>query len=304
MFVVKYWHMATLNKTKSLVIITLIYVFALGVSFVGAYFITENLVLRLFLTDIFATFIVYIFSVIFKNTSVYDPYWSFVPWVLVIMAMILTKNFSIPIIILLVAFSFWSWRLTINWIKTFKNMSVEDWRYAKYRSAYKRPAFELINFVGLQYMPTLIVFAGTWPFIKLIEQGSNYFSILGASIVVVGTLLELFSDHQVHQFLRETTEKVTCQKGLWNYSRHPNYLGEIMIWFGLAIPHIIQYPTQWYVDIGCILMFLMFNFISIPLMEKRQINRRPDYKIYRKTTSRLFILPKRKLKNDTVEASE
>ena len=293
--------MSNLSKTKSLIIIAFIYIFALSVSFAAAYFITSNLTLRLFLMDIFATLIVYIFSVIFKNTSVYDPYWSFVPWVLIIVAMILTRNFTGPIIILLIAFSFWSWRLTINWIKTFKDMSNEDWRYAMYRNNHKRPLFELINLVGLQYMPTLIVFAGLWPFIKLVEQGSNYLSIIGAVVVVTGALLELISDHQVHQFLRETTEKVTCQKGLWNYSRHPNYLGEIMIWFGLAIPHIIQYPTQWYIDIGCILMFLMFNFISIPLMEKRQINRRKDYKNYIKSTSRLFILPKRKIKNDDAE---
>lgn len=293
--------MGNLNKTKSLIIITFIYIFALGVSYPLAFLITNNIVLKLFLMDIFATLIVYIFSVIFKNTSVYDPYWSFVPWILIIIAMIEVRNFTTPIIILLIAFSFWSWRLTINWIKTFKDMSVEDWRYAKYRNAYKRPIFEIINLVGLQYMPTLIVFAGLWPFIKLVEQGSNYFSIIGAVIIVSGTLLELFADHQMHTFLKETVEKKTCQKGLWNYSRHPNYLGEIMIWFGLAIPHIIQYPTQWYVDIGCILMFLMFNFISIPLMEKRQIKRRPDYKNYRKTTSRLFVLPKRQLKNEQVE---
>ena len=292
--------MGKLNKVKSLIVIAFIYVLALVASFVCAYFITDNLILRLFLTDIFATFIVYLFSVLFKNTSVYDPYWSFVPWVLIIIAIVLTKKFSVPIILLLIAFSFWSWRLTINWIKTFKDMSVEDWRYAKYRSTYKRPIFEVINIIGLQYMPTLIVFAGLLPFIKLVELGSNYFFIIGAVVVIAGTLLELIADHQVHQFLKETTEKVTCQRGLWNYSRHPNYLGEILIWFGLAIPHIIQYPTQWYFDIGCILMFLLFNFISIPLMEKRQLKRREDYKNYRKTTSRLLILPKRNNKNNTI----
>ena len=292
--------MGKLNKVKSLIVIAFIYVLALVASFVCAYFITDNLILRLFLTDIFATFIVYLFSVLFKNTSVYDPYWSFVPWVLIIIAIVLTKKFSVPIILLLIAFSFWSWRLTINWIKTFKDMSVEDWRYAKYRSTYKRPIFEVINIIGLQYMPTLIVFAGLLPFIKLVELGSNYFFIIGAVVVIAGTLLELIADHQVHQFLKETTEKVTCQRGLWNYSRHPNYLGEILIWFGLAIPHIIQYPTQWYFDIGCILIFLLFNFISIPLMEKRQLKRREDYKNYRKTTSRLLILPKRNNKNNTI----
>ena len=288
--------MKNLGKVKSLVIILLIYILAIGGGYIASYFIPVDLYLRLLIADVIATVVVYIFSVIFENTSVYDPYWSFTPLVLVIIAMIETRNFSIPIIILVLAFSYWSTRLTINWIKTFDDMTWEDWRYKKYRESNNRFVFEIINFFGLQMMPTLFVFAGVSPLLQLIINGSNYFSIIGAVIVVLGTILELIADHQVHSFLRETKEKVTCQKGLWNYSRHPNYLGEITIWFGLAIPHIIQYPTYWYYDIGCILILLLFYFISIPLMEKRQIKRRSDYEMYRKTTSKLLILPKRKIK--------
>ena len=285
--------MGKLGRIKSFIIITLIYVFAIVVGYLLARLIPCELVIRLFLTDIFATVIVFLISVIFKNTSVYDPYWSLVPWVLVIIEMVETGNFSASIIILFSAFTFWSWRLTINWAITFKNMGHEDWRYSMYRNNYPRPLFEIINFFGLQMMPTLLVFGALWPFLLLIQQGSNYLTVLGAFIIMLGAWLELISDHQMHQFLNETKEKKTCQKGLWYYSRHPNYLGEITIWFGPAIVHIIQYPTQWYFDVGCIFMVLLFNFISIPMMEKRQLQRRTDYKKYRKTTSRLLILPKK-----------
>ena len=298
---IEYRHMENLGKAKSLVIVALIYVFALAGGYLLSCLIPVHLLLKLFLADVFATAIVYIFTIIFKNTSVYDPYWSFVPWVIAVIAMIEVRNFSIPIIIILLAFTYWSWRLTLNWISTFKNIKWEDWRYTMYRNKYNRFVFEIINFVGLQMMPTVLVYAGLTPFILLIQNGSNYWSILGAVVIIAGTLLEMFSDHQMHTFLRETTEKKTCQKGLWNYSRHPNYLGEITIWFGPAIVHLIQYPTQWYFDVGCILMVLLFNFISIPMMEKRQLSRRPDYEMYRKTTSRLLILPKRKIQEKEIE---
>lgn len=285
--------MQKISRTKALLIISAIYVFALASGYLLARLIPCTLILRLFLADVFATVIVYVFSVIFKNTSVYDPYWSFVPWVLIIIATIETKNFSAPIIILLIAFTLWSWRLTFNWAITFKNMAHEDWRYTMYREKYPRLLFEFINFTGLQMMPTLVVFGGLCPFILLVEQGSNYLSIIGALIILLGASLEFFADHQMHVFLNNTTEKVTCQKGLWYYSRHPNYLGEITIWFGLALTHIIQYPTQWYFDLPFVFIVLLFNFISIPMMEKRQLSRRPDYENYRKSTSRLLILPKR-----------
>ncbi len=286
------------QKFLSLLVVAFIYVVALGGGYFFIYFIFNDLapILKLLIMDVFATFIVYLASVVFKNTSVYDPYWSFVPWVLIIIAMVWYERFTVPIIILAVAFTWWSWRLTINWISTFDNLGWEDWRYTKYRDN-NRFVFEIINFFGLQMMPTLIVFVGLLPFLVLIENGSNYFSIIGAVMVFLGALLEIISDHQLHEFRRNTKELITCQKGLWNYSRHPNYLGEIVIWFGLAIPAIIQYPTIWYIYPGCILMLLLFYFISIPMMEKRQIKRREDYKIYQKTTSKLLILPKRKLKN-------
>ena len=289
--------MRSLGKIPSIIIIGNIYIIALVGGYIGSYFIPVPLFWRLLICDAIATLVVYIFSVFFKNTSIYDPYWSFVPWTLVLLAIIETKSHSIPIMILFAAFSLWSWRLTINWITTFENMSWEDWRYKKYREENNRVVFEIINFFGLQMMPTVLVFAALAPFLFMIENDSNYFALLGASIIIMGTLLELTADIQMHAFLRSTEEKVTCQKGLWNYSRHPNYLGEISIWFGLAIPHIIQYPTYWYYDIGAILIFLLFYLISIPLMENRQIKRRNDYEMYRKTTSKLLILPKRHIKD-------
>ena len=280
-------------KLPSLLIVLFVYLVALGSGYYIVTLFDAPILLKLFILDLYATFIVYLASVVFKNTSIYDPYWSFTPWVIAIIAMIWYKAWTVPVIILLVALSFWSWRLTVNWIKTFKDLSKEDWRYAKYRESNNRFVFEIINFFGLQMMPTVLVFAGLTPFLVLIINGSNYFSIIGAVIVIGGAILELISDHQVHHFLRTTKEMKTCQYGLWNYSRHPNYLGEISIWFGLAIPAIIQYPTLWYIYPGCIAMVILFYFISIPLMEKRQVNRRSDYKIYQKTTSKLLILPKR-----------
>ena len=290
---VKYQSMEKLGKVKSLIIIALIYFFAITSGYLLARLIPCDITMRLFWADIFTTVIVYVFTVIFKNTSVYDPYWSLVPWVLILLGIIEVKNFTIPIIILFAAFSFWSWRLTINWVITFKDMAQEDWRYAMYRKAYPRALFEIINFLGLQMMPTLVVFGGLWPFVLLIKQGSNYVAIVGAVFIILGATLELLADHQMHHFLSETVEKKTCQKGLWKYSRHPNYLGEITIWFGLALTHIIQYPTQWYIDLEFFIIVLLFNFVSILMMEKRQLQRRPDYENYQKTTSRLLILPKK-----------
>ena len=194
------------RKLLSLLVIAFIYLVALasGYFFVHFLFYDLNAILKLFIMDVFATFIVYLASVVFKNTSIYDPYWSFVPWVLAIIAVIWFRRFTWPIFIILAALSFWSWRLTINWIITFKGMEKEDWRYAKYRESNNRFVFEIINFFGLQMMPTILVYAATIPFLVMVEQGTDYFSIIGTAIVLFGAFVELFCDMQLHRFIRKT----------------------------------------------------------------------------------------------------
>lgn len=98
----------------------------------------------------------------------------------------------------------------------------------------------------------------------------------------------------MHAFLRTTTEKVTCRRGLWKYSRHPNYLGEILIWVGVYCSLLLTDYSLWFTFIGIIIMLFLFIVISIPMMEKRQVNRRSDYKDYQRKTSILLILPNKK----------
>ena len=90
-------------------------------------------------------------------------------------------------------------------------------------------------------------------------------------------------------------EKKSCQNGLWNYSRHPNYLGEILIWVGAYLVLLVVDINLWWLGFGFILMILLFEFISIPMAEKRHKFRRNDYIDYIKSTNRLLILPKRKI---------
>jgi steroid 5-alpha reductase family enzyme len=67
-------------------------------------------------------------------------------------------------------------------------------------------------------------------------------------------------------------------KGLWAYSRHPNYFGEVMFWWGLFLFGLAADLGYWWTIIGPILITFLFAFISIPLMEKRSLERRPGYR--------------------------
>lgn len=77
------------------------------------------------------------------------------------------------------------------------------------------------------------------------------------------------------------------QEGVWKHSRHPNYLGEIFVWWGTYLFTIDAFGFSYFI-IFPILMTLMFRFISVPLLENKILRTRPEYNNY-KQTARMFI---------------
>ena len=252
----------------------------------------------LFLADVVATVVVWSFGLLYENVSVYDPYWSVFPPVAFLLWAFYTGVWSLPVILLLVASWYWGWRLTRNWAITFKGIAHEDWRYTKYRSLH--PAlFHLINFFGLNMVPTLVVFAAMLPGLKLFDISANYTPSLegragvGLALLFFGFIvclssatIQLIADKQSHDFRAAHPGKV-CNVGLWKHGRHPNYFGEIQFWWGIWIMYAALNGIDWYI-LGPITMTALFLGISIPLMEHRQLANKPDYAEYRKNT-RLLI---------------
>ena len=279
-----------MKKPLHLSIIAAIYAVAYGAGY-AACFAIDNVVLQMFVFDVAATVVTFVFSLILKNSSVYDAYWSLTPMVMSIWLFISARAFSAWQIIFLIVFNVWSARLTVNWIIVFTDFSYEDWRYRKYREEHSPFVWFLLNFVGIHMMPTIIVFAGMLPLFEIVRHPMNALSLIGMAVMLAGVAFEFFADRHMHGFLKTTAEKVTCRTGLWNYSRHPNYLGEITVWWGVFIVMLPFAPQYWFLGAGAVFVTALFNVVSIPLMEKRQLARRPDYADYRKTTSRLLILP-------------
>lgn len=282
-----------MKKIRDLFIIALIYIFAYGVGIASCFFI-PNVMLRFFVFDVVATVVTFVFSVIFRNSSVYDAYWSLTPMIMSVWLFAIYEAFSAWHITFLVVFNIWSLRLTINWITVFTDFSYEDWRYRKFRDENPPFLWFIINFFGIHMVPTLVVFAGMLPLFEIVQRELNALAVPGMIIILWGVSLEFFADRNMHKFLRETKEQTVCRVGLWNYSRHPNYLGEISVWLGVFVAMIPFAVERWYYGIGVIAVTVLFNVVSIPLMEKRQLARRPDYAEYRKTTSRLLLLPQKR----------
>lgn len=284
------------EKYIDLLIFFLFYLISYVIGYFSSFYI-ENIILKLFVFDVISTFIIYLLSLVIKNSSLYDAYWSLTPWVMLTYLIILNyTNLNTYHYIVYIVFSFWSFRLTLNWIITFENRKWIDWRYQDLKAKSNKYTWQFINFFGIMMMPTLLVFVASIPLMYVININLNALSLIGSLIILGGTILELFSDHYMHKFLKSNQHNEVINIGLWKYSRHPNYLGEILIWVGVYLILLLSAYEYWYLFVGSLLIILLFNFISIPLAEKRQLSKRSTYKEYQLETSRLLILPKKKNK--------
>ena len=278
----------TYSKWTSIALIAAIYLLA-GV--IGAFvFFSRPSILALFLADVVATIVVWAFGLLYENVSVYDPYWSVFPPIAFLL-WAFYAGWSLPVILLLIASWYWGWRLTRNWVITFKGIAHEDWRYTKYRSLH--PAlFHLINFFGLNMVPTLVVFVAMLPGLKLYEAEGGLCPvsvavlILGFIVCLIAPTIQLIADKQSHDF-RAAHPGEVCNVGLWKHGRHPNYFGEILFWWGIWIMYVPFGGIDWYI-LGPIAMTALFLGISIPLMEHRQLANKPAYAEYKKQTRMLI----------------
>lgn len=278
------------SKAAGLLIIVVVYLIAIGAGVV-AFNRAEGLnpLVRLFEADFWATVVVWFFGVLLRNSSVYDPYWSVAPPLLLTGYAVYCAAFNLPVVLMHAAMWFWGIRLTANWAYTFHNLQGEDWRYVMYRERCPK-TWHLVNFFGINMMPTVVVFMAMIPAILLVELDpirTNIVFIFGYVISVAAAALQWEADRQAHRFRRENPGKV-CSTGLWKSSRHPNYLGEILMWWGVAIMYVAFVPSHWYTIFGAVVVTCLFLFISIPMMEKRQMANKPEYAEYKKRTRVLF----------------
>jgi len=282
------------KKIPGLIIISIVYIIAVAIgALVFRVLRHEHILLRLILADVGGTTFVYLAGVILRNTSVYDPYWSVAPMAILLGMAFYYGQAGIGAVLLLLAVFYWGIRLTINWAYTFKNLDTQDWRYDMFKQRYPR-LFQLISYLGINLFPTVVVYLALLPAIYFLENSTlNAITVAGLIISVGSATLQLAADWQMHRFRIVSTNKtVLIRKGLWKYSRHPNYLGEILMWWGVYIVMLSSLPNLWYLGAGAVVNTFMFMFISIPMADKRNKSIREGFEQYKKETRSLLPFKK------------
>jgi len=275
------------------------YLIALCIAILVGYATGEHHpILIAFVADVAATLVIYAFARYFKNASFYDAYWSLAPIAIAIFFLLAAAcdacyERQVAVIALV---SIWGLRLTYNWARGWRGLGHEDWRYAAMRAKHRR-RFWLVELIGIEMMPTLVVFLGCLSLYPAIAFGKNWCGDLeafmgrpytganpwgildcaAATITAAAILIETIADEQLRRFAKTAQPGQIMDKGLWKYSRHPNYLGEVAFWWGLYLFALAAKPSYWWMVVGPIIITALFLFVSVPMMDRRNLERRPGY---------------------------
>ncbi|WP_167108347.1 DUF1295 domain-containing protein [Mycobacterium sp. DL592] len=290
------------SKAQSLLVVTVAYVLAIAAG--AAWLVwgpsaTGSLLLDAFIADVLATLVIFVFSRAYKNSSFYDAFWSVIPPLLLLywwaagpLGLDSVRCWLVTIVVV-----YWAIRLTGNWVYGFPGLHHEDWRYPLLRDSAGRWEF-LADLFGIHLVPTVQVFLGMLPvYIAVTTPGDGlvWLSWVALVVGVAAVTLELVADTQMHRFVAAKQPGAVMDQGLWAWSRHPNYLGELGFWVSMALFGVAASPADWWwLFVGVAAMLAMFLGASIPLMEKRSLERRPHYQAVIDTVPKLIPRPPRK----------
>lgn len=288
------------TKAGALTRVAVVYVAALAAAaaWLGLGRTSGRLWLDTLVADLVATLVVFAASRWHGNSSFYDAFWSVAPPVITFWWWSEREPGTDPLRFWLMAtvMLLWSVRLTLNWAWSWPGLHHEDWRYPMLRERAGRFAL-LADLGAVHVVPTLQVFLALLPAYVVATRPGRDVAWLDAVAFAVGlgaVALEALADLQMRRFVATASPGEVMDRGLWSWSRHPNYVGELGFWVSLALFGVAASPGDWWwLCLGAVGILAMFLGASIPMMEQRSLERRPHYQDVVDRVSRFLPRPPR-----------
>ncbi len=232
--------------------------------------------------------IVWLIYLPMKNAGIVDIAWAFGLAMIACIYAMLGEGASVRRLVMAAMVSFWGLRLAYHlWVRVVGHP--EDGRYAELRAEWAGSNIHL-RFLGFFQLQAVLNIFLSVPFLVAALNPSPELSMLelaGAVIWLCGLVGESVADNQLRKFKSNLANAgKTCRAGLWNYSRHPNYFFEWLVWvgyfvFGLSSPFGMAGILS-----PLLMLYFLFKVTGIPATEAQALRTRgDDYRDYQKTTS-------------------
>lgn len=245
-----------------------------------------------------AMFCLWLLSLILEDASIADVFWGLGFVLIAWITFFQTDGYLLRKVLITALVSIWGLRLAI-YIGLRKIGKGEDRRYKAWRDQHGKKFWwvSLFTVFGLQgillWVISLTVQVGQ---MSPVPARLSWLDLLGLLFWIVGFFFEAVGDYQLARFKAkpENRGKVMDQ-GLWGYTRHPNYFGESLMWWGIFLIASATPGSLWAIISPLTITFLLLKVSGVTLLEKTIVEKRPDYRAYKQNTSAFLPwFPKKK----------
>jgi len=240
---------------------------------------------------------VWLMSLVKRDASIVDVFWGLGFMLVAWLTFVKSDGYLGRKLLLTLLTTIWGLRLAVHiFIRNWRHG--EDRRYQAWRAQHGERFWWVSFFTVFGRQAVLL-----WVISIVLQTGQIspvpyrfvWLDGLGALIWAVGFGFETLADWQLARFKADPANvgKV-MNRGLWAYSRHPNYFGECLVWWGLFLITLATPGGAWAIISPIVITFLLLKVSGVTLLEKSMLDTRPEYLDYMKTTSGFFPwFPKR-----------
>jgi len=254
----------------------------------------EQLILTSTVIGAFVTLLFFI-SLLLKRNDIADVAWGTGIFIVALLSYFTGSMNDLSLLLTILA-GFWGIRLSVR-IFLRNRKKTEDFRYKKWREEWGR-WFYFRSFLQVYILQGVLMVVVGYSFVHMNVFGSSYdlslVSMIGLLIWMIGYFFEVAGDYQLDKFIQNPENKGKIMSvGLWKYTRHPNYFGEVTMWWGIWLM-ISMLPISYFALISpVVITYLILKVSGIPMLEKAFADN-PDFQEYKKQTSAFFPLPPKK----------
>lgn len=234
----------------------------------------------------------YVISIHLNRNDVADVAWG-IGFVIISWISFFISDFSVKKLLVTIMVTLWGLRLSIHIL--LRNIKKdEDFRYKNWRNSWKN--FYLRSFLQIYLLQGVIMYLMSIPIIIISTKDYSSFlvpDLIAIIIWIFGFIYQIIADYQLKLFAENSKNKgKILQHGLWKFSRHPNYFGEILIWWGIFF-FTVKHDYILISIISPLLITYLIIFVSgVPMLEKKYKNNQ-EYQDYKRRTNAIFPFFKR-----------
>jgi steroid 5-alpha reductase family enzyme len=242
------------------------------------------------------TTLIWLGSLVKRDASIVDIFWSlgFVMLAWVYRSLVPVESFRQTLVPVLV--TIWGLRLSL-YILWRNSGHGEDYRYAAMREKYGK-SFPLLSLVIVFWLQGALFWLIGMPLLQVQTSTTpaswTWLDGLGLTLFSIGFFFESVGDWQLARFKADPTNKgKVMDRGLWRYTRHPNYFGDATLWWGFGCFALATTGSLWTLVSPFLMSFLIVKVSGVALLEKGLGNTKPKYREYVRRTSAFFPWPPR-----------